>query len=502
MKTIPDLCRRRADLTPDALAFEELATGRRWTFAEVDDKAERAAALFRAMGLAEGDRIAVLCHNSAVFFEILFACAKARLVLVPLNWRQTPAELAPILADSCARLILADAATADLAAALASPEIPVLSFEGYETQRAATTPQPDRGLDWETDRVWYLLYTSGTTGRPKAVIQTAGMALANAVNVQQATGTGPADMALNFLPLFHTAGINLHTLPVFIAGGTSLVLPKFEVDAVIDLVARRRLSLFFGVPAIYQAISLHPAFGATDFSCVRHWGCGGAPLPESLIRAFLARGVTVCNGMGMTETGPTVFFMDGANAARKVGSVGKPQLLSEVRLVDLHDRDVPEGEAGEILFRGPGVTPGYFGNPEATAKAFAPGGWLRSGDVGRRDADGYYFIVDRIKDMYISGGENVYPAEVEIVLHAHPAVLEAAVLGVTDEKWGEVGHAVVMLRPGADIGVDELRRHARSHLAAYKVPKHITLTREFPRTAAGKVQKHVLRTLLARQDEP
>jgi fatty-acyl-CoA synthase len=287
-------------------------------------------------------------------------------------------------------------------------------------------------------------------------------------------------------------------MPAFIAGAASRVIAKFDAGVVLDLVAAGKLTIFFGVPAVYQAISLHPAFAATDFSRVRHWGCGGAPLPEALIRTFLARGVAICNGMGMTETGPTVFLVDPPNAARKIGSVGKPQLLAEVRIVDADGRDAAPGEQGELWFRGPAVTPGYFEDPEATRKAFAPGGWLRSGDVGRRDADGYYFIVDRIKDMYISGGENVYPAEVEIVLHAHPAVLEAAVLGVPDERWGEVGHAVIRLRPGMQVDAEALRAHARAHLAAYKVPKHVTIVDDFPRTAAGKVQKHLLRAMIVK----
>ena len=325
------------------------------------------------------------------------------------------------------------------------------------------------------------------------MIQTVGMALANAINVQQATGLTGADSTVNFLPLFHTAGINLHTLPVFLAGGTNIVLARFEVDPLLDLIAAGRISLFFGVPAIYQALSLSPRLPDTDLSKVRHWGCGGAPLSESLIRAFLARGVRVCNGMGMTETGPTVFLMDPAHAVEKIGSVGKPQLMSEVRLVDAEGRDVAPGERGEILFRGPNITPGYFNNPGATASAIDRDGWLHSGDVGRRDADGYYFIVDRIKDMYISGGENVYPAEVEAVLTNHAAVLEAAVIGVPDERWGEVGHAAVRLRPGAACEPEELRAFARSQLAAYKVPKHVTIVEDYPRTAAGKVQKHLLR---------
>ena len=496
MKTIPDLCRRRSELSPDAIAFEEIATGRSLTYAQLDEAVGRGAAFLAAQGLEPGNRLAVLCHNRATFFELLFACARAGIILVPLNWRQPPAELKPILADCAAKLLLADEATRDLAGEL-SGVVPVMSFADYEAGRSATSPATAAAAPWEADRVWYLLYTSGTTGKPKAVIQTPGMALANAINIQQATGLGAGDDTLNFLPLFHTAGINLHALPVFIAGGTSRIIPKFDPDVVIDLIAQGRLSLFFGVPAIYQAISLHPAFATTDFSRVRHWGCGGAPISEPLLRAFLARGVTICNGMGMTETGPTVFLMDPERAAEKIGSVGKPQLLAEVRLVDIRDQDVAAGEAGELLFRGPGITPGYFNNPEATAKAFAPGGWLRSGDVGRQDEDGCYYVVDRIKDMFISGGENVYPAEVEIALHAHPAVLEAAVLGVPDATWGEVGHAAILLRPGMSATVDEIRTHARARLAGYKVPRHITIVTDFPRTAAGKIQKHVLRSLVA-----
>jgi fatty-acyl-CoA synthase len=512
MHTVFDFATKRAELSPEAIAFEEVETSRKVTFAAFNERAERCASALERMGVAAGERVAILCHNSATFFEVLFGCGKAGAILVPLNWRQTPAELAPILADCGARLLLHDAATAELAAALAKASgVRRIDFAAYETLIAETAirhtgPPPPcgeglgvgvrRATAWPTDRIWYLLYTSGTTGRPKAVIQTVGMALANYVNVQQATGLTGADSTVNFLPLFHTAGINLHTLPLFIAGGTGTVLPKFEIDPLLDLIAQGRVSLFFGVPAIYQALSLSPRFAAADLTKVRHWGCGGAPLPESLIRTFLAKGIRVCNGMGMTETGPTVFLMDPVHAVEKIGSVGKPQLLSEVRLVDAEGRDVPTGERGEILFRGPGITPGYFNNSDATRVAFDAEGWLHSGDVGRRDEDGYYFIVDRIKDMYISGGENVYPAEVEGVLCDHDAVLEAAVLGVPDGRWGEVGHAVIRLRPGTTCDADALRAFARSRLAAYKVPKHVTIVDDYPRTAAGKVQKHLLRQIV------
>lgn len=530
MHTVFDFAAKRAELTPEAIAFEEMESGRKLTFAQMNVRAEHCASLLEQMGLAEGERVGILCHNTTTFFEILFACGKAGLILVPLNWRQTPAELQPILADCGARILLHDDATALLAASVAkTADVRLVSFTRYEAlirhgsselpplppprQREAN---PDRtrmeasidraggrrkrrDLAWRADRIWYLLYTSGTTGKPKAVIQTVGMALANYVNVQQATELTARDSTVNFLPLFHTAGINLHTLPLFIAGGTSIVLAKFEVAPLLELISGGRITVLFGVPAIYQAISLEPRFAETDLTRVRHWGCGGAPVPEILLRQFLAKGVRVCNGMGMTETGPTVFLMDPEHAVEKIGSVGKPQILSQVRLVDANGKDVADSERGEIWFRGPNITPGYFNNPEATANAIDADGWLRSGDVGRRDEDGYYYVVDRIKDMFISGGENVYPAEVEAALCEHPAVLEAAVLGVPDERWGEVGHAVIRLRPGGSCDGEVLRAFARTILAAYKVPRHVTIVDDYPRTAAGKVQKHILRRSLTRE---
>lgn len=497
MRLLFDFAAKRAELSPDALAFEEVETGRTLSFAQFNARAEAGASLLERSGVTPGDRVAVLCHNSTTFFELLFACGKIEAILVPLNWRQTLSELAPVLADCRARALLHDLATAPLAQSLAElAGLHCISFAEYDRSISNAVPPPRRDAAWPCDRIWYLLYTSGTTGRPKAVIQTVGMAMANAINVQHATALSAADRTVNFLPLFHTAGINLHTLPLFIAGGSNTVLSKFEIDPLLDMIAADRVSVFFAVPTIYQALSQHPRFTEADLSRVRHWGCGGAPLAEKLIRLFLSKGVRVCNGMGMTETGPTVFLMNPERAAEKIGSVGKPQLLSEVRLVDVDGRDVADGEHGEILFRGANITPGYYNNPEATDAAITPDGWLRSGDIARRDGDGYYYIVDRIKDMYISGGENVYPAEVEAVLGSHPSVLEAAVIGVADARWGEVGHAAVRLRPAQSLNEAELRAFARGQLAAYRVPKYLTVVEDFPRTAAGKVQKHILRRSL------
>ncbi len=510
MQWVTDMAARRAELTPDRIAFQDHDTGEALTFEEVDRKANALARGLAGMGMSAGDRIAVLCHNRPEFFILLFAAQKAGLILVPLNWRQPPAELSPIVRSSGARLLFFDRQTREAALSLSADGKLMAIGMGDDSQASRTIATIIEGASstpFGTGRVaaddpWYLLYTSGTTGLPKAVIQTASMAWANAVNYSQAVDLVSSDKALNYLPLFHTAGINLFTLPLFLAGGTSTILRKFDEEAVLDLIDAKEVTAFFGVPAIYQALALNPRFGSVDFSSVRSLGCGGAPISASLLKSYRDRGLTVCNGMGMTETGPTVFLMDKEHAAAKIGSVGKAQMLAEVRIVS-PSGDVIAGEGdGELQIRGPGVTPGYYDNTEATRAAFTEDGWLKTGDVARRDGEGYFYIVDRIKDMYVSGGENVYPAEVERVLTSHEAILEAVVIGVPDERWGETGAAYLIAGPNHQIDIPELVSWCRERLAAYKIPKSFHVVSELPRTAAGKVQKHVLkRTFLEETKE-
>jgi len=501
MDFLTDMAAKRAELMPDAVAFVDLHSKRQFTFGEINDRASRLGNLLLRRGLAKGDRMAVLCLNHPDFFVLLFAAQKTGILLVPLNWRQPATELKPILEASGARLLFHDAAQAETARHLAAEtgaELLPLGASGADGSAldgplAAASPAAIGSGRIKANAPWYLLYTSGTTGLPKAVIQTAGMAYANMINYCQATDLSTAEKGVNFLPLFHTAGINLPTLPIFLNGGSSTVLGKFDADTVLGLIDAGEVTCFFAVPAVYQALALSSRLGKTDFSSVRSLGCGGAPVPKHLLTDFQARGVTICNGMGMTETGPTVFLMDRANAARKIGSVGRPQILTDVRLVD-GDGGMVEGPGeGEVQFRGANITPGYMDNPEATLAAFTADGWLKSGDIGRRDEDGYYYIVDRIKDMYISGGENVYPAEVEKVLVGHPAILEAVVIGVPDEHWGEVGAAYLLARPGAEIDTACLSGWCRSLLAPYKIPKSFDVVDDLPRTAAGKVRKNILK---------
>ncbi|PVB61783.1 AMP-binding protein [Labrenzia sp. 011] len=510
MEFLTDMAAKRAELTPDAVAFTDHDTGRSFTFGEVNSRASRLGNVLLERGLAEGDRVAVLCLNHPDFFVLLFAAQKTGLLPVPLNWRQPVAELKPVLEASGARLIFHDGAFAEKAAELAEETGAGLmalgamgaSGSALDEILQAASPAAIAAGRIKASAPWYLMLTSGTTGLPKAVIQTAGMAYANMINYSQAAGLTAGDRSVNFLPLFHTAGINLPTLPVFLNGGSSTILRKFDADVVLDLIDAGEVTSFFGVPAIYQALALSDRIDRTDFSSVRYLGCGGAPVPGHLLTDFQKRGVTICNGMGMTETGPTVFLMDKPHAGAKIGSVGKPQILTEVRLADAEGGVVVGPGEGEVQFRGPNITPGYMDNPQATAEAFTVDGWLKSGDVGRRDEDGYYYIVDRLKDMYISGGENVYPAEVEKVLVSHPAILEAVVVGVPDNTWGETGAAFLILRPGENLHTDDLPGWCRSRIAPYKIPKSFSVVDDLPRTAAGKVRKNLLKDMTCADKTP
>lgn len=498
-----DLAGHRARVTPNRLALEDLASGTAYTYQQLNEQAARFAAAARGpWGLQEGDRVAFLGYSRAEFFAMLFGCAKAGLVLVPLNWRLAQPELEQLMEDCTPDVLIFGEEFTDSARKLkASGHTRILvDLDGkaddcrhYDADLAETAPDPTPHPDRDPDTPWYLLYTSGTTGRPKGVIQTFRMMLSNYLNIGLAVDLTGQDTLLNVLPLFHTAGINLYSSAVFLAGGTVLVSRAFEPDQAMDIL-EKRATIFFGVPAVYQAILEHPSFSGERLRHVRSWGCGGAPLALPVARRFVEEGIRVRTGMGMTETGPTVFLLDEADVLDKIGSVGRPQLLTEIRIVGTDGRDVAAGESGELLIRGPNVTPGYWNRPDATREAIESNGWLHSGDVARCDEDGCYYIVDRWKDMFISGGENVYPAEVERVLVEHPAVSEVAVVGVADEKWGEVGKAFLCLKPDSEEPqTEDLSAWCRERLAGYKVPKHFRMVDELPRNALGKVTKQALR---------
>ena len=499
---IPDWLVKQAQQFPDKTALVDLFSGRKVSYAQLNEQASRCAEFLRDQwGLKAGERIAVLAHSSAEYVELLYACGKLGVVMVCLNWRLSVDELRGIVEDArpCAMVFGTEFEQAGLALAdafgIKRRMVLGAARAGVDSYAASLAGASGASvvMPWRNhDDIWYLLYTAGTTGKPKGVLQTFGMAFTNAVNSMLATGMRREDTLLSVLPFFHTGGLNLYLNPMLMCAGTTIIMRQYDVDKTVELL-EGGVTVIFGVPAIYLFLSQHPRFETADFSKVRSWACGGAPIPKVLLEKYLAKNITICFGFGMTETGPTVFLTDEATARKKIGTVGKPVMYVEGRVVDTATRQtLGANQRGELMLRGPGITPGYWNNPEATAKAFEDG-WLCSGDIAYYDEDGDYYIVDRSKDMYISGGENVYPAEVENVLFQMAGVAEAAVIGVHDDKWGEVGKAIIVLKPGAEVSAEAVVAHCKAKLAGFKAPKHVVFVQVLPRNAAGKVEKPRLR---------
>ncbi len=496
-----DWVAHHAGRTPAKPAAVDLASGRRFCWAAFDDRVGRlAAGLAKRHGVGRGDRVAVLAHNSTDVFELQFACWRLGAVFVPLNWRLAAAELAPVLALAEPRVLLHGPEFADIASGCGLPGAALIAMADgadspYERLIKGATGRPRMPADLALDDAATILFTSGTTGRPKGVIVTHGMTFWNTVNLGLPSEVDRHSVHLTSLPLFHTAGLNAYGNVVFHAGGTNVVMRQFDPALMLEHLQHRGLGLThaYTVPAGWQFMAQDGGFARADFGRLRIAGTGGSPCARSLLETWAGKGVPLQQGYGMTETSPTVMLLDIDQAVRKLGSAGLPALHTEVRLVDRDGRviDAPD-TVGEIEVRGPNVTPGYWRAPEATAAAFRDG-WLRSGDAARRDSEGFYYIVDRWKDMFISGGENVYPAEVENVLYRLPGVAEAAVIGVPDDRWGEVGLALLVPGPGAVLDAAAVQAFCRQHLAGYKVPRHVRLRASLPRTATGKVLKHVLR---------
>jgi len=489
-----------ARLRPEKAAAVDLATGRRLSYAQLDERIARLAGHLRSVrGVSRGDRVAVLAANSTDVFEIQFACARLGAVFVPLNWRLTVAELRFIIGDASPVVLIHGDDFADAAAELERlcglRHLIALGSSASDYERAiAASPPLTIAEPVSHDDLSTIMYTSGTTGLPKGAMITHGMTFWNAVNLGGPAYVTPSTVLLTVLPLFHTGGLNCYANPVFHAGGTVLVMRSFEPAAALRLIDDPAVGIthFFGVPANYQFMAQHPAYAETDFSRLVVAGVGGAPMPVPLLEIWQKRGVALQQGYGMTETSPAVLVLDVEDAARKAGSAGKPVLHTEVRIMREDGKDAAPGDIGELLVKGPNITPGYWNRPEANRTSFTDG-WLHTGDAARVDEEGFYYIVDRWKDMYISGGENVYPAEVENVLYQLPAIAEAAVIGVPDAVWGEVGRAIVVLKPGQTIAEADIMAHCRANLARFKLPRSVLFTDTLPRNATGKVHKPTLR---------
>jgi len=480
-----------ADLSPGAVALIDDGRSLTLTYADLEDQSRRLAAWLAHNGVGAGDRVAILAGNTTDVFEALFACAKLTAILVPLNWRLAVPELQYIVDDCRPQVLIYEDTYAAVSGELAAPVKLQLGAE-YAAAKAASDPGGVAPVTATHDDPWAIMYTSGTTGHPKGAIVTHGMFFWNAINIGHAVGLTAKSTNLNVLPTFHTGGLNLYTTPCLHLGARSINLREFDPGRVLELLESGEITHFFGVPAIYQFLAEHQDWERAELSRVESWACGGAPMPVALLERYAARGVVIRQGMGLTETSPTVFLTDEAHAISKVGSVGKPALHTEIRVVDEDGADVGVDEVGELWVRGPNVTPGYWDLPEANESSFTEG-WLHTGDAARIDEDGYVFIVDRWKDMYISGGENVYPAEVEQVLFHHDNVLDVAVIGAPDERWGEVGIAVVVPRDVDVFEAAELLAFCGGKLARYKIPKRAVTVEELPRNAAGKVLKRQLK---------
>jgi fatty-acyl-CoA synthase len=493
---------RRSRMTPrrPAVVFGDTT----WTFADLHAESARLAHALRSLGVERGDRVAHCSPNHPSALQTLFAAAMLGAVYVPVNARLAGPELRFVLEDSGSRVLVHGAGLDDRVAALAAdlPDLHLVAT-GHPVARGTTLGALCDGVSTESidepvslDDTAMIMYTSGTTGRPKGATLSHGNLTWNCLNVLIDLDLRGDEVTLVTAPLFHAAALNMSCLPTLVKGGCAVIVEAFDPGSVYDLIERHGVTFMFGVPAMYLAMAQHPRWADADLSSLRILECGGAPVPESLIETYEARGLTFLQGYGMTEAAPGVLFQ-GPYMDHKVGTAGVASFFTDVRLVDSVGRPVPPGQIGEIQVQGPNVMQGYWNRPDATAEAIDAEGWFRSGDAAVVDDDGFFTIRDRIKDMYISGGENVYPAEVEAAILEHPAVADVGVIGVPDEQWGEVGCAVVVLRAGASLDIDELRSFLDGRIARYKLPHHLERIDELPRSGPGKIAKPALRERFA-----
>jgi acyl-CoA synthetase (AMP-forming)/AMP-acid ligase II len=482
---------RRARMSPDRVAV--VSDGREWTYDQLHRRSTRFAHALAGLGVDGGDRVAYLGPNHAVFLETLFGTGQLDAIFVPLNTRLAAPELRWILADSGTSVLVHAPEHRETAAALADLVDHVLDLDAYEALLAGASEEPlDEVVDPEDVAV--VMYTSGTTGHPKGAALSHANIHWNSFNVLIDVDLAGDEVTLVNAPMFHVAALNQTVLPTLLKGGTVVLAPAFDPAATLEVIARRRVTYLFGVPAMFQAIADAPGWADADLSSVRTMICGGAPVPERVITTYQRRGLTFLQGYGLTESAPSALFLRAAESTRKVGSAGTPCFFTDVRVVDGDGADVAAGQPGEVILNGPNVMPGYWDKPDETAKVLSADGWLRTGDVAVVDDEGFLYIRDRIKDLIISGGENVYPAEVEDAIHQHPSVADCAVIGVADERWGEVGRAVVVIRDGQALEPAELREFLAGRIARYKVPATVVFAETLPRTASGKLLKSRLRT--------
>jgi fatty-acyl-CoA synthase len=490
----PDYVRLHAKARPPALACIDLTTGQRWSYARLDVEVNRyAGALRNRFKVGRGDRVGVLALNSGAQLLTHLACSRIGAIFVPLNWRLAASELQAMVADAEPNVVLYDERNATLCSAMAG-SAPTAPLATLEAEGDSSEARSEQSVEFDCPTV--MLFTSGTSGRPKGALVTERNAFQTGMNFSMLGGVTSSSAALCDAPMFHVICLLATIRSVLIQGATVVLSPGFDAE----LTLRRlgdpdlRITHYFCVPQMAERLRASAAYDPKRLQGLVAIFTGGAPNPPANIRGWLADGILMVNGYGMTEAGTLLGMpLDRIVIEAKIGAAGLAPPTLEMRIVRDDGVDAGEGGVGEIWVRGPNVTPGYWRRPRETAEAFAENGWFRTGDLATRDADGFVTIVGRRKEMYISGGENIYPAEVEACLAEHPAIREVAVIGVPDTVWGEVGVAFVVLAPDAFLDADQLRDHCARYIARYKIPARFEFRDSLPRTSTGKVHKSALK---------
>ena len=489
--------------SPDttALVFD----GADVTYRQLADGADGVSALLWQRGIRKGDRVAYLGENSPEFLEVLFGAAQLGAVFVPINTRLAAPEILHVLTDSGARLLIHDpecsARVSAAAGANVSHVIPTGEGDADEpglSQLLRLTRAGHTDAEVFLDDPAAILYTSGTTGKAKGAVLTHENLTWVAINSLVDYDVVSNDVALMISPLVHAASLGMGALPVILKGATIVLEKSFDPARALELAERHGVTMLSGVPTTYQLLADHPNWASTDLSTLQKLTCGGSAVPTRILNAYEERGLSFSQGYGMTETSPGATSLPPSMTRTKQGSVGLPHFFTDIRIADEQGAMVPRGTVGEIEISGPNVFPGYLNLPEANAAAFSPDGWFRSGDMGYLDADGYLYISDRLKDMIISGGENIYPAEIENLINDIDGVTGVAVIGVPHDTWGEVPWAVLTVREGAGVSLDDVRARLEGRIARFKIPKNVVVIDELPRTASGKVRKADLRAHFGR----
>ena len=484
-------------VTPHRTAIVDRVRDRRYSYADLDTSADCWARILVSLGVRAGDRVATLTGNRVETIALFFGATRVGAVLVPLNWRLAAPELARIIADAAPAVLVSEDRFRSLGEAVtlaAASNVRWLDLDADAPalqRKAADFAAPQYGMT--ADAPAMLLYTSGSTGKPKGAILPHRQIYYNAVATTTGWELGATDIAIVANPLFHTGGWHVFSTPLWHRGGTIVLFDQFEPAAFLDAIADERVTVAFGVPTQIAMLTQSASWGRA-LPSLRFLISGGAPCPEALGTRIRDAGIRFRQGYGLTECGPNCFAISDEEALRRPGAVGWPAPFLEMRLIEgSGTREAGEGEAGELLLRGPQMFGGYFNDPVRTAEAIDAEGWLHTGDLATRDADGAYRICGRKKDMFISGGENVFPGEVEAALSECPGVAEAVVVGVPDEKWGEVGRAFVVPRNGDVLLADDVVTFARRRLGGYKVPKAVIVVAELPRLGSGKADRAALK---------